>query len=204
MCAMRKAGVVSVLLVLLLAIAVIAEAQQRGKVPRIGFLAAATASAVAARIEVFRHGLRELGYIEGKNVVVEWPSAEGKPDRLPALAAELVRLKVDVIVTGGPTATRAAKEATATIPIVMTQVGDPVGSGIVASLARPGGNVTGLSTLAPEIGGKQLELLREIVPRLFRVAVLGTSTIPGNAERLKEVELAAGAFGVKLQSLDLL
>src|SRR5678816_4017272 len=99
MCAMRKAGVVSVLLVLLLA--VIAEAQQTGRVPRIGFLAAATTSAVAARIEVFRHGLRELGYIEGKNVVVEWPSAEGKPDRLPALAAELVRLKVDVIVTGG-------------------------------------------------------------------------------------------------------
>ena len=130
---MRKAGVVSVLLVLLLAIAVIAEAQQTGKVPRIGFLAAATTSAVAARIEVFRHGLRELGYIEGKNVVVEWPSAEGKPDRLPALAAELVRLKVDVIVTGGPTATRAAKEATSTIPIVMTQDSDPVGSGFVTS-----------------------------------------------------------------------
>ena len=127
---MKKAGAVSTLFIVVpIAVAVIAEAQQPGKVPRIGFLAAATTSAVAARIEVFRHGLRELGYIEGKNVVVEWPSAEGKPDRLPALAAELVRLKVDVIVTGGPTATRAAKEATSTIPIVMTQDSDPVGSG---------------------------------------------------------------------------
>jgi len=182
-----------------------AEAQQTGKVPRIGYPTPGALSANAARIEAFRQGLRELGYVEGRNIVIEWRSGgDGKDDRIPALVAELVRLKVDVIVTGGPTATRAAKEATATIPIVMTQVGDPVGSGIVASLARPGGNVTGLSTLAPEIGGKQLELLREIVPRLFRVAVLGTSTIPGNAERLKEVELAAGAFGVKLQSLDLL
>src|SRR6476660_4504060 len=204
MCAMRKAGVVSVLLVLLLAIAVIAEAQQTGKVPRIGFLAAATASAVAARIEVFRHGLRELGYIEGKNVVVEWPSAEGKPDRLPALAAELVRLKVDVIVTGGPTATRAAKEATSMIPIVMTQDSDPVGSGFVTSLARPGGNITGLSTLAPELSGKRLELLKEIVPRLSRVAVAGSSTSPGQALTLKEMELAAGVLGVKLQYLDVL
>jgi putative tryptophan/tyrosine transport system substrate-binding protein len=204
MCAMRKAGVVSVVLVSLLAIAVIAEAQQTGKVPRIGFLAAATASAVAARIEVFRHGLRELGYIEGKNVVVEWPSAEGKPDRLPALAAELVRLKVDVIVTGGPTATRAAKEATSTIPIVMTQDSDPVGSGFVTSLARPGGNITGLSNLSSDLVGKRLELLKEIVPRLSRVGVLGSSTQPGNAEALRELELTAGTFGVRLQYLDIL
>ena len=145
---MKKAGLLSILIaVTLLTVGAIAEAQQPGKVPRIGFLAAAATSAVAARIEVFRHGLRELGYIEGKNIVVEWPSAEGKPDRLPALAAELVRLKVDVIVTGGPTATRAAKEATSTIPIVMTQDSDPVGSGFVTSLARPGGNITGLSNL---------------------------------------------------------
>ena len=114
--------------------------------------------------------------MEGKNIVIEWRYAEGKLDRLPALAAELVRLKVDVIVTGGPAATRAAKEATATIPIVMTQDSDPVGNGFVASLARPGGNITGLSTLAPEISGKRLELLKEIVPKLSRVAVLGTST----------------------------
>ena len=140
--------------------------------------------------------------MEGKNIVIEWRSAEGKLDRLPALAAELVRLKVDIIVTGGPTATRAAKEATTTIPIVMTQDSDPVGNGFVASLARPGGNITGLSTLAPELSGKRLELLKEIVPKLSRVAVLGTSTNPGNAQALKEMELAAGAFGVKLQYLD--
>ena len=188
----------------LLTVAVIAEAQQPTKVPRIGYLSAASPSANSARIEAFRQGLRELGYVEGKNIVIEWRSAEGKLDRLPALAAELVRLKVDVIVTGGPTATRAAKEATATIPIVMAQDTDPVGNGFVASLARPGGNITGLSTLAPEISGKQLELLKEIVPKLSRVAVLGTSTNPGNAQALKEMELAAGAFGVKLQYLDVL
>ena len=128
----------------------------------------------------------------------------GKFDRLPALAAELVRLKVDVIVTAGPTPTRAAKEATSTIPIVMTQDPDPVGTGFVASLARPGGNITGLSTLAPELSGKRLELLKEIVPKLSRVAVFGTSTDPGNAQMLREVELAAKAFGVKLQYLDVL
>ena len=120
------------------------------------------------------------------------------------LAAELVRLKVDVIVTAGPTATRAAKEATTTIPIVMAQDTDPVGNGFVASLARPGGNITGLSNLAPEISGKRLELLKEIVPKLSRVAVFGTSTNPGNAQSLREMELAAGAFGVKLQYLDVL
>ena len=142
--------------------------------------------------------------MEGKNIVIEWRSAEGKLDRLPALAAELVRLKVDVIVTAGPTATRPAKEATITIPIVMTQDNDPVGNGFVASLARPGGNITGLSTLAPELSGKRLELLKEIVPKLSRVAVFGTSTNPGNAQALKEMELAAGALGVKLQYLDVL
>ena len=142
--------------------------------------------------------------MEGKNIVIEYRYAEGKLDRLPALAAELVRLKVDVIVTGGPAATRAAKEATATIPIVMAQDGDPVGNGFVASLARPGGNITGLSTLAPELSGKRLELLKEIVPKLSRVAVFGTSTNPGNAQALKEMELAAEALGVKLQYLDVL
>jgi putative tryptophan/tyrosine transport system substrate-binding protein len=180
------------------------EAQQPTKIPRIGFLGAASTSAIAARIAALRQGLRELGYVEGKNIVIEWRSAEGKADLLPALAAELVRLKVDVIVTGGPSATRAAKEATSTIPIVMTQDADPIGTGFVASLARPGGNITGLSTLAPEISGKQLELLKEIVPRLSRVAVLGTSTQPGNAQALKAVELAAGTFGVRLQYLEVL
>jgi putative ABC transport system substrate-binding protein len=182
----------------------LAHAQQPTKILRIGYLGAASASSASARTEAFRQGLRELGYVEGKNIVIEWRWAEGKFDRLPALAAELVRLKVDVIVTAGPIPTRAAKEATVTIPIVMAQDPDPVGSGFVASLARPGGNITGLSTLAPELSGKQLELLKEIVPKLSRVAVFGTSTMPGNAQSLKEVELAAKAFGVKLQYPDIL
>ncbi|OGQ18716.1 MAG: hypothetical protein A3C54_06500 [Deltaproteobacteria bacterium RIFCSPHIGHO2_02_FULL_60_17] len=170
--------------------------------PRIGYLTGGSPS--SGYYEAFRQGLRELGYAEGKNIIIEFYFAEGKLDRLPSLAAELVRLKVDVIVTAGPIGTRAAKEATVTIPIVMAQDGDPVGSGFIASLARPGGNITGLSTLAPEISGKQLELLKEIVTRLSRVAVLGTSTRPGTAQQLRETELAAGAFGVKLQSLDIL
>jgi putative tryptophan/tyrosine transport system substrate-binding protein len=179
-----------------------ADAQQATKVPRIGWLTASSLSAMTARIEAFRQGLRELGYVEGKNIVIEWRSVEGKADRLPGLAAELVRLKVDVIVTAGPQATRAAKEATVTIPIAMSFDNDPVGNGFVASLARPGGNITGLSTLSPEISGKQLELLKEVVPRLSRVAVLGSSTTPGNAQSLKETELAAGALAVQLQYLD--
>jgi putative tryptophan/tyrosine transport system substrate-binding protein len=142
--------------------------------------------------------------VEGKNIFIEWLSAEGKLDRVPDLVTELVRLKVDVIVTGGATITRAAKEATNTIPIVMASDPDPVGNGFVASLARPSGNITGLSTLYPEISGKQLELLKEIVPRLSRVAVLGTSTAPGSALALREIERSAGAFGVKLQYVDVL
>jgi putative ABC transport system substrate-binding protein len=181
-----------------------ADAQQPKKVPRIGYLSGSPPFSIAEHNEAFRQGLRELGYMEGKNIVIEWRSAEGKPDRLPALATELVHLKVDVIVTAGPLVTRAAKKATVTIPIVMAQDPDPVGSGFVASLARPGGNITGLSRIAPELSGKQMELLKEIVPMLSRVAVFGTSTRPGNALTLREVELAAGAFGVKLQYLDIL
>jgi len=138
---------------LLVALSFSAEAQQPAKIPRIGYLTGASLSAISERIDAFRQGLRGFGYVEGKNIIIEWRQAEGKLDRLPALAAELVRLKVDVIVTGGPTATRPVKEATATIPIVMATDPDPVGSGFVASLARPGGNVTGLATLAPEISG---------------------------------------------------
>ena len=182
----------------------VAQAQQPAKVPRIGYLTGASPSSESARTEAFRQGLRELGYVEGKNIVVEYRSAEGKLDHLPVLAAELVRLKVDVIVTGGSGATRPAKEATSTIPIVMAQDPDPVGNGFVASLARPGGNITGLSTLSPELSGKRLELLKEIIPKLSRVAVLGTSTSPGNAQALREMELAAGALAVKLQYLDVL
>src|SRR5438445_2441033 len=181
-----------------------AQAQQAAKVPRIGFLTAISAGSMSARMEAFQKGLQELGYVEGKNIFIEYRYAEGKLDRLPALAAELVRLKVDVIITGGPAATRPAKEATVTIPIVMTQDTDPVGNGFVASLARPGGNITGLATLRPELSGKQLELLKEIIPKLSRVAVFATSIFPGNAQALKEVELAAKAFGVQLQYLDVL
>jgi len=202
---MKKAAVPSILVaVVLLAFGVTAEAQQAKKVPRIGYVSATSPSANLARIEAFRQGLRELGYVEGKNMVIEWRYAEEKLDHVRELAAELVRLKVDVIVTAGPASTRLAKEATLTTPIVMAQVNDPVGNGFVASLARPGGNITGLATLAPEISGKQLELLKEIVPRISRVAVVGNSTEPGNAQALREVELAAGTFGVKLQHLDVL
>jgi len=192
------------LVVIAVALSTLAQAQQSKKVSRILYLTGSSLSANQFRIEAFRQGLRELGYIEGKNIVIEYRSSEGKLDRTPALAAELVRLKVDVIVSAGPQITSAAKEATVTIPIVMTLDTDPVGSGFVASLARPGGNITGLSTLAPEISGKQLELLKETVPKLSRVAVFGTSTIAGNARALRETELAAGAFGVQLQYRDVL
>src|SRR5437016_3936774 len=153
----------AVALVLILTFVTRNEAQQAKKVWRIGFLAATSPSVEAARVE-------------GKNIVIEWRWAEGKFDRLPDLAAELVRLNVDVIVTGGSTSSGAAKEVTTTIPIVMAQVNDPVGSGFVASLARPGGNMTGLSTLVPELSGKRLELLKEVAPMLSHVAVFGDST----------------------------
>ncbi len=176
--------------------------QQAAKVARIGFLEASSPSAIAARIEAFRQGLRELGYVEGKNVAIEYRYAEGNFDRLPALAAELVRLNVNVIVTGGPTAIPAAKAATTVIPIVMAFDTDPVGSGFAASLAKPGGNITGLSTLAPELSAKQIELLKEIVPKLARVAVLGTASRPGSAHALREVENAAKALKVQVQFQD--
>src|SRR5215475_12840410 len=196
---MKQPAVSSILVaIVLLALGVIAEAQQPKKVPRIGYLSVSSPSAMSTRTEAFRHGLRELGYVEGKNIVIEWRSAEGKRDRLPSLVAELVRLKVDIIVTAGPPATRSAKEATVTIPIVFAADDDPVASGFVASLARPGGNITGLSTLSPELSGKRLELLKEIIPKLSRVTVIGNSTEPGNAQRLKEIELATGALKVKL------
>ena len=192
------------IILFILAAAFTAAAQQPKKVPRIGYLCPTRPSSLLARTEAFRQGLNELGYIEGKNIALEYRWAEGKIARLPDLAAELVRLKVDVIVTCGPVATRSAKEATATIPIVMAFDSDPVGNGFVASLARPGGNITGLSTLAPELSGKQLELLKEIVPKLSHVAVIGNSNEPANPKTLKEIELAARSFVVQLQTLDVL
>ena len=191
------------LIAALFALCISAEAQQAKKVPRIGYLAISTSPTMSTRIEAFRRGLREIGYVEGKNVVIEYRSAEGRLDRLPGLAAEFVALKVDVIVSPGATATRAIKQATATIPIVMTQDPDPVGNGFVASLGHPGGNITGLSSMTADISGKRLELLKEIFPKLARVAVFETSTNTGNARQLRETELAAGAFGVKLQRLDI-
>ena len=189
---------------LLLAPFSVVEAQQPKKIPRIGYLSGGFLSSESARTEAFRQGLRELGYMEGKNISIEYRFAEGKPDRLTEIAAELVDLKVDSIVTAGSTVTRAAKEATSTTPIVMTNEGDPVGTGFVASLARPGGNITGLSTFAPELSGKRLELLKELIPKLSGVAVFGSSTLPDNTQRLRDVDLAAKAFAIKLQHLDVL
>jgi len=177
-------------------------AQQPTKIPRIGYLS--VRSGGESRDEAFRRGLRELGYVEGKNIVLELRYGDGKVDRLRELAAGLVRLKVDVIVSAGPLTTRAAKEATAEMPIVMAFDPDPVGSGFAASLSRPGGNITGLSALAPEIVGKQLALLKTVVPRLSHLAVLGNSTQPGNVHSLREVESAAGKLGVELQYIDVL
>jgi putative tryptophan/tyrosine transport system substrate-binding protein len=192
----------SVIAFVLVVTGVVAQAQQPTKVPRVGWLTAASLTAISFRTEAFRQGLRELGYVEVKNIVIEWRSPEGKPDLMPTLAAELVRLKVDVIVTGGGGATRPAKAATSTIPIVMAQDRDPVGNGFVVSLARPGGNITGLSTLSPEISGKQLELLKEIVRRLARVAFLTNSNSEASALVLNEMETAAKALGVQLPVLD--
>ena len=201
---MKKKIISFVLGAWLLALYVSAEAQQPAKIPRIGIATAQPLSAVAARHEAFRQGLRELGYVEGKNIVIEYRSAEGKFDRLPALMAELVRLKVDIILSHGPTTTRAAREASSTIPIVMAQDTDPIGNGFVAGLTRPGGNITGLSSLTADLSGKRLELLKEILPKLSRTAVFGTSSNQGNIQSQKETELAAVALGVKLQYLDIL
>jgi putative ABC transport system substrate-binding protein len=158
-----------------LAVAVLSavEAQQQAKIPRIGFLLGSPLSSNAARTDAFRQGLRELGYVEGRNIIIEWRSADGKLDRIPAIASDLVRLKVDALVTAGPAGTAPAKHATAVIPIIMAQDSDPVGNGFVASLARPGGNITGLSALSSKLSGKQLELLREIDRKLSRLAVFG-------------------------------
>ena len=201
---MKRNIVCFTLCALFFALGASAQAQPSAKGPRIGFLLASSRGVNTTRTAAFLQGLRELGYDEGKNIVIEWRVADGKLDRLPSLAADLVGLKVDVIVTAGPADTRAAKQATNTIPIVMTFDSDPVANGLVASLARPGGNITGLSTLAPELSGKQLELLKESIPNLSRVAIVGNSKNPGNALVLKELQGAADALKMKLRSLDVL
>ena len=200
---MKKTVIISIVAGLVLALYSFTGAQQPTKIPRIGFLFALSPSVVSARIEAFRQGMRELRYVERKNIVIEWRFAEEKPDRLSALAAELVRLKVDIIVTAGPSATRSAKNATVTIPIVMAFDDDPVGSGFVINLRQPGGNITGLSALSPEISGKQMELLKEIVPGLSHLTVLGSSTHPGTAQSLEEMKLAARAFKIQLEYVNI-
>ncbi|HEY3165908.1 MAG TPA: ABC transporter substrate-binding protein [Candidatus Binatia bacterium] len=178
------------------------EAQQPKKIPRLGFLVPGSASSFSARIEAFRQGLRELGYVEGQNIAIEYRYADGKNDRVAALAAELVRLKVDMIVTGDTPAVQAAKNATSTIPIVMGNVADPVAVGLVASLARPGGNITGLTTLATELDGKRLELFKELLPKAARAAFIWDPSNPAMKVRFKEVQGAAQALEITLQSLE--
>jgi putative ABC transport system substrate-binding protein len=179
-----------------------AEAQQPASILRIGILIAPSASIFSARVEALRRRLRELGYVEGKNIVIEYRYAEGKVERIPDLAAELVRLKVDVIVTsGGERTILAAKKASATIPIVFAGAADPVGEGLVSSLARPGGNITGLSQMSPDLDGKRLELLKEAFPKVVRVAFLWQPGWRGNLA-LTDMEAAAKALGVKLLSLE--
>ena len=179
-----------------------AEAQQIGKLARVGWFTGGFLSNNTVRMQAFREGLRELGYVEGKNISIEWRGAENVPERRRALAAELVRLKMDVIVTAGSPVE--LKEATTTIPIVMASADDPVGSGFIASLARPGGNITGLSQLSPELSRKRLEILKEVLPKLSRLAVFGTSTGAGQAHVMHEIEGAVAEFRMKLRYYDVL
>jgi putative ABC transport system substrate-binding protein len=189
----------SFMLLLTLPIIGPAEAQQSAKIPLIGVLRAD--SLPNPSVEAFQQAMRDLGYVEGKNIIIEYRYSEGKVDRLPKLAEELVRLSVDVIRATGP-AVPPAKNATKTIPIVMTNIGDPVALGLVSSLAKPGGHITGLATLSPELSGKRLELLKEVIPKLSRVAFFGNSNAPANAQGFKETELAAAALGLQLQYLE--
>ena len=190
-------------IVLTLASAYLAEAQQPKKVPRIGFVpGSGDSNNPGPSVEAFRQGLQDLGYIEGKNIQIESRSMEGTVDSIPSLVAELVRLKVDVLVLVPLLAIGAAKQATKMIPIVMVTTVDPVGTGIVDSLARPGGNITGLATLSRELGGKRLELLKETVPTISRVGVLADADAPVSAIAFKEYEAAASALKIRLQSLE--
>ena len=184
-------------------IADLAQAQQSAKMPRVAYLSNARFSEIPYRVAGFRQGLRELGYMEGKNIVVEW--REGTNDQVPALVSEVIGLKVDVIVAAAGSLTRAVKAATSTVPVVMAQDSDPVGNGFVTSLSHPGGNITGLSTLAPELNGKKLEILKEVIPRISRVAVFVSSNV-GDFSHVskKEVELAAAALRLKIHYLDVL
>ena len=197
---MRLIGLAFILSLTLAPLAV--EAQEPGKIYRIGMLETTSMALNAANLDAFRQGLRELGYVEGRNFMIEYRSADGRRERFPELATELVRLKVDVILTRGTPAVMAAKNATGTIPVVMAASGDPLLSGVVAGLARPGGNVTGLSAIVVEVTGKRLQLLREVVPGVSRIAVLFDMGNPNNALQWKETEIAAPSLGVQPQLLD--
>jgi len=181
-----------------------AQSQEKEKVPRVGYISPGSSDDPMRlrRFEAFREGLRELGYVEGQSIVLEPRWAEGKYDRYPALAADLVRLKVDVIVAMSGAATQATQQTTRTVPIVMSLVMDPVGSGLVPSLAHPGGNVTGISMMAPDLVGKQLQVLKEVVPKVSRVALLRNPANPASAPWLREAEAAARALGLRLQTLE--
>jgi putative ABC transport system substrate-binding protein len=185
----------------ILIVPVCADAQQSANVRRIGYLSADDPSAASHLVEAFRQGLRDLGYVEGQNVIIEFRFADGKYDRLSSLATELVRHRVDVIMAFTIPATRAAKNATTAIPIIFAQVLDPVGAGLVTSLARPGANVTGVSIMVEELSGKYLELLKEVAPRISRVAVLWEPDQPAGALLLRQIEKAATSLGVQLQPL---
>jgi putative ABC transport system substrate-binding protein len=198
---MLRASVICLLTTALLSIAPFVGAQQQKQVPRIAFLSVGSIASTSPRIEAFRQGLRALGYVEGKNVLIEFRGAEGKNDQLPDLAAELIRLKVDVIIADSTLAARPTKAATKTIPIVAVS-GDPVGTGLVASLARPGGNVTGLTNLSPDLSSKRLELLKEVVQGIIRIAVLWDGEGPVPLLAFKEINEAAGALGLQIQSLE--
>jgi ABC-type uncharacterized transport system substrate-binding protein len=178
-----------------------AEAQQTGKVYRIAYLGNSSAALESELVAAFRQGLRELKYVEGQNIAIEYRWAEGRYDRLPAFVAEAVHLKVDVIVTAGTPAALAAKEGTRTIPIVMAAIGDPIAAGLVPSLARPAGNITGSASMSPETDGKRLELLKELVPRVSRIAVMWSSTNPNNAARIKDMQAAAQTLRLTLDPL---
>ena len=199
----RKRGFCFALCAVLIAFCAVIEAQQTAKIPRVGYLTAGgDANTPGPEVETFRQGLRDLGYIEGKNVLIEYRGAEGKQDRIPALVAELIQIKVDSLVITSLPAIRAAKQASKTIPIVMVTSVDPVATGLVDSLARPGGNVTGLTRLTRDLSGKRLELLTEIVPKISRVAVLWEEGIPGSPISLKEYEVAANGLKLTLHSLE--
>ena len=186
----------------LLAAPLAAQAQQPGKVYRIGMLERTSPATNAANFEAFRRGLRELGYVEGKNLVIEYRSADGRDERFAGLATELVRLNVDLILTRGTPAALAAKNATGTIPVVITGLADPVGQGIVASLARPGGNITGVSAIVTELYAKRVELLRELLPRASRISALFNMSNPSLPPAWKEIETAARSLGFQPQLLD--